>query len=173
MFLPPCSSGGPWKRVLVQWYCCGEGIFPLSLSLDLVPFLLGFSVFSCGELLSVGSFHGVRGSRTSTSLLNAPLRVHGGYLSLGCPFGSMRSSWSSWVSMLFNLHIMLHQCLDSGLLLASSGVEALGLGTLFFPCRQLLSSIAPFSPLSVPVFGLHGDVFEGKLWWLSRLRGFQ
>ena len=60
-----------------------------------------------------GSSQGVRGNRASSSLLVSPLRVHGAYLSLGCPFGSTSSSWSLWVSMLFNMHIvMLCQCLD-------------------------------------------------------------
>ena len=62
--------------------------------------------------------------------------------------------------MLFSLQVMLRQCLDSSLLPASSGVAALGTRDIVFLCRQLLSSIAPFSPLSVPVFDLHGAVFR-------------
>ena len=52
--LPHCPSGGPWTRIPEQWYCHLEGIFPF-LSKDPIPFLLGFPVFSFGELFSEGS----------------------------------------------------------------------------------------------------------------------
>ena len=76
----------PW-----QWYCCGGGYLPLSLS-GSNPFLIGFSIFSYGVLFLEGDSHGVRGSLASSSLLVGPLRVYGGHLSFSCQFSSTRSS---------------------------------------------------------------------------------
>ena len=132
------------------------------------PFLLGFSVFSYGELFPEGSSHTVRGSRASSSLLAGPLWVHGGDLSLGCPFGSTRSAWSLWVSMLFNLQVMLRQCLGGWLLLASSGVVALGTRHFFSVANCFLQ--LRLSPLSLPQSSTYMELFSGAmLWWLSHL----
>ena len=148
--LPP--QVGDYLSLLVLLKGQGRGslfLFPYISGSD--RFWLAFPNFLLWNALLRGFFsHGVRGSHAS-SLLVCPLRVHDGDLSLGSPFGSTRSSWSLWATILFNLHVMLLQCLEGRLILASSGVEALSTRDIVF-YRPRMRVGKGFTPVCLPVY---------------------